>query len=246
MGMKTFVEQVRETHNLARAWHVICENGRSSKSSDTRRDIEQFAARAESRLNKIQRQLNLGAFRFAAAKGVAIPKKGKSAIRPIVIAPIESRIVQRAIHDVLVEVPSIRRYAESPYSFGGVKKRGPDRVAVPGAIKAVLAAIGEGARYVIRSDISAFFTRIPKPTVTAIIAEAIAEPKFIELFSQAIAVELENLASLREQASTFPIHEIGVAQGNCLSPLLGNLLLYDFDRQMTVASAGAFDTSTTS
>ncbi len=134
MAMKTFVEQVREIRNLARAWRVICQNGRSSTSVDTRRDVEQFAVVAESRISRIQRQLNLGAFRFSAAKGVAIPKKGKSGIRPIVVAAIESRIVQRAIHDVLVEVPLIRRYAESPYSFGGVKKREGNMVAVPGAI----------------------------------------------------------------------------------------------------------------
>ncbi len=37
---------------------------------------------------------------------------------------------------------------------------------------------------------------------------------------------------LRERISEFPIHEIGVAQGNSLSPLLGNLLLRDFDVEM--------------
>ena len=149
------------------------------------------------------------------------------------VAPIESRIVQRAVHDVLMRVPSIRRYAENPYSFGGVKKRsGNDLGAVPAAIQAVLDAIRDGATYVIRSDISAFFTRIPKPTVTALVAEATREQAFLDLFERAIAVELENLSSLRERLSVFPIYEIGVAQGNSLSPLLGNLLLYDFDREM--------------
>ena len=103
---------------------------------------------------------------------------------------------------------------------------------MPAAIGAVLTAIGNGGSYTIRSDISAFFTKIPKPVVTKIVAEAVQEPDFIELFSQAITVELDNLAKLRQHASAFPIHEIGVAQGNSLSPLLGNLLLYEFDQEM--------------
>jgi len=232
--MKTsLLEQVRQMDTLGGAWRVILENGRSSPSTDTRREIEEFATTAEKRLTKIQRQLNRNAFRFRPAKGVAARKKGKKGIRPLVVAPIDSRIVQRAIHDVLLKVPPIRQYAENPYSFGGVKKQEGQRLAaVPAAIQAVLAAIGDGATYVIRSDISSFFTRIPKPIVTDIVAGATCEPSFMELFGHAITVELENLASLREHASAFPIQEIGVAQGNSLSPLLGNLLLYDFDQQM--------------
>ena len=235
--MKALLEQVRQINTLGRAWRVICENGRSSRSITTRREIEEFSFDAESRLTKIQRQLNSGAFVFEPAKGVAIPKKGKNGIRPLVIAPIESRIVQRAVHDVLFRVPSIRRYADNPFSFGGVKKReGGALAAVPGAIRVVVDSIDNGATYIIRSDISAFFTRIPKSTVTAIVRDATNEPEFIELFSRAITVELENLASLRDRIWAFPIHEIGVAQGNSLSPLLGNLLLYDFDREMNSGS----------
>jgi hypothetical protein len=61
---------------------------------------------------------------------------------------------------------------------------------------------------------------------------AVEDEEFIELFKRAIAVELENMAQLREHAKAFPIEDIGVAQGNSLSPLLGNLLLYDFDVEM--------------
>ena len=234
--MKTsLLKQVRRMETLGRAWRVICENGRASQSSDTRREIEEFAATAEARLTKIRGQLDRGTFTFKPARGFPISKEGKKAIRPLVIAPVESRVVQRAIHDVLLTVPAICKYAENPYSFGGVKKaKGKSVAAVPAAIEAVLTAIGTGANYVIRSDISSFFTKIPKPVVTAIVADATQEPEFIELFTQAITVELENLASLREHAAAFPIYEIGVAQGSSLSPLLGNLLLFEFDQQMNV------------
>jgi retron-type reverse transcriptase len=181
----------------------------------------------------MQRQLQREAFKFAKAKGVPIPKEGKTAFRPLVVAPIESRIVQRAILDVLLTVPAIKEKAVTPYSFGGVRKANEDdRAAVPAAIKAVLEAVGEGLTYVIKSDIAAFFTAIPKLTVTAMVEEAVPEPGFIKLFSQAITVELSNMAELSENAEEFPIYEIGVAQGSSLSPLLGNLLLHEFDAKM--------------
>lgn len=234
--MKTLLQRVRTIETLGRAWRAILENGRSSQSISTRREIEEFARTSESRLEKIQRQLNLGCFRFMPAKGVPASKKG-GGVRPIVVAPIESRIVQRAIHDVLRDVPSIHRCVENPFSFGGVRKTHKDDLgAVPAAIQAALDAIRNGATFVVRSDISAFFTKIPKPTVIAIVSDATQQPDFLDLFTKAITLELENLASLRERASEFPIHEIGVAQGNSLSPLLGNLLLRDFDKEM---NAGA-------
>ncbi|HEY2547220.1 MAG TPA: reverse transcriptase domain-containing protein [Candidatus Acidoferrum sp.] len=234
------VEKVRRIETLARAWRVICQNGLSSQSLSTRRETEEFARSSESRLTKIQRQLNLGRFEFAPARGAPIQKPGKNAIRPIVVAPVASRIVQRAIHDVLLSVPLIRRLAENPFSFGAVRKKQGALGAVPAAIQAVLEAIRGGSQYVVRSDISAFFTKIPKPDVKAIVSDATRESEFVDLFGKAIAVELENLASLRERISDFPIHEIGVAQGNSLSPLLGNLFLGAFDQQMNDGACRCF------
>jgi reverse transcriptase-like protein len=149
------------------------------------------------------------------------------------VARVESRIVQRAIHDVLSDVLALQPLIYTPYSFGGVKKRqNKELAAVPAAIQAVLDAIKAGGTYVVRSDISNFFTRIPKSKVTQLVADAIDDEEFLTLFKSAIKVELENMAQLRENANAFPIEDIGLAQGNCLSPLLGNLFLHGFDREM--------------
>ncbi len=127
----------------------------------------------------------------------------------------------------------MQMYTVTPYSFGGIRRqKGQDLAAVPAAVTAVLEAIKGGAKYVATADISSFFTKISKPAVRAIVSDAIKDDEFIGLFDEAIKVELENLAELRERATAFPIEDIGVAQGNSLSPLLGNIVLNDFDRLM--------------
>ena len=87
-------------------------------------------------------------------------------------------------------------------------------------------------RQVSKLAIRAFFTRISKLAVRDIVSNAVRDDEFMLLFDAAIKVELANLADLRDKAKLFPIEDIGVAQGNSLSPLLGNILLRDFDKVM--------------
>jgi hypothetical protein len=120
-----------------------------------------------------------------------------------------------------MEMPEFRSLVQNPNSFGGVTTRDKDgRGAVPAAIAETVKEIGKGANYYIRSDIASFFTKIPKPTVLGAIGEHIADSESRNFIRESIYIELENMAKLRRQGfdALFPIQEIGVAQGNCLSP----------------------------
>lgn len=240
------IKAVRNLKNLERAWSVIQRNGRTSKS-DVRLELESFAEDASGNLRSLQGRLVRGSFKFTPAKGVPIPKldaKGKKTgkFRPIVLAPVESRIVQRAILNVLLDVEALKSFAKTPYSFGGIRgersaqkdksARSESLSAVPAAIRVVLNEIGGGARFVACADIQSFFTRISKDAATKIVSSAVNDDEFVTLFRKAIDVELSNMAQLRDKAVDFPIEDIGVAQGNSLSPLLGNMILADFDRVM--------------
>ena len=151
------------------------------------------------------------------------------------LAQVEPRIVQRAILDVLQGIASLQPFFRNPNSFGGIKRRKDEPLAaVPAAIRAVLDAVGDGGRYVACADISGFFTRISKSRVADIVRHAVDDPEFMTLFEQAIHVELVNLANLRQHADRFPTEDLGVAQGSALSPLLGNIILANFDEQMNV------------
>jgi RNA-directed DNA polymerase len=232
--------------NLERAWRTIQQNGRFSKSEEVRAELQLFNEAASSNLRSIQHRLARGNFKFQKSKGIPIPKadgRGKPTgkFRPIVLAPVESRIVQRAVLEVLLGVSALQPFIRTKFSFGGLRalrragecSTEPEALAaVPAAIEASLNQIQDGARFFATADIRSFFTKIPRHTVRRIISDAVGDDEFLDLFDAAIGVELENMAALREKSELFPTEEVGVAQGNSLSPLLGNIVLAGFDQEM--------------
>ncbi|MEJ2119307.1 MAG: reverse transcriptase domain-containing protein [Alphaproteobacteria bacterium] len=229
-------KQARDIRRLEAAWAVIRRNGLRSQSKTTRDEVEEFAGVAGTGLRRIQTQLRSGKFQFPPALGIPIDRGPAKSRRPIVKSPLPSRIAQRSIHDCLLRIPAIHSLVENPNSFGGVTKRDEDgRASVPAAISETIKEIEEGATYYVRSDIASFFSFIPKPTVLDIIYSHVPDSGSQTLVQKAVNVELHNMAKLRKQGfdALFPIEEIGVAQGNCLSPLLGNILLSSFDAEMS-------------
>jgi RNA-directed DNA polymerase len=220
-------ERVRTRACLRAAWQRVDEAARRSASTTIREEARRFAADVDRHLSRIAVQLREGRAPLGGARGVAHERIGKRP-RPLVIAPIESRIVQRALLDVLTSLPSIRAaFLATPTSFGGVPGRG-----VASAVSAALAAIGAGHVWYLRTDIAEFFRHIPRRVALDRLALHVKDARFLALLDQASHTELDNLAELGAHASLFPEDDTGVPQGSALSTLLGNVLLRDFDAQM--------------
>src|SRR5713226_4051880 len=185
---------VKSLKSLHRAWKKIQENGRYSESPQTRTEIANFSIEEIANLRHVQRQLGRGEFEFEKQLGITKKKQGGGNIRPLVIAPVANRIVQRAILDVLVaRVRVIQSIMDTPTSIGGIPRRGTRH-----AIALVFKAIDDGAHYFIRSDIEAFFTKIPRVEVQSFLSDSINEADFLLLFERALKTELINLDRLAE------------------------------------------------
>jgi retron-type reverse transcriptase len=223
---------VRDIDVLLAAWHAIERNGETSRSPRTREDTKRFAADLPKRINAIQRRLRTGSYRFSPQIGATPAKASGKGKRPLVIAPIEDRIVQRAILDVLQEAPSLPGVIEvlsTPTSVGGIRGRG-----VEDALALIDAAYHRGdAVFVGGSDISGFFTQVRQADVVDFVREQTDDDDFIDLLARAMRVELANADKLNsEDLHLFPTDEIGVAQGCPLSAFAGNVALRRFDQQM--------------
>jgi RNA-directed DNA polymerase len=223
--------EVRKMGTLEAAWRRVRTKGLQSTSNEIKAEVLSFDQSPYKGLASIQRSLREKTFSFAPQKGIAKKRPGKSA-RPIVIAPIENRIVQRAILDVLTEkCVAVKEVLSIPTSVGGI-------AGVDAAIALVSKAISDNARHYVRSDIPRFFTKINKPLIEEFILNSTGDENFTALFRSAVEVNLGNAAALGDAKKLFPTEDIGVAQGSALSPLIGNILLRDFDIQLNDAGRG--------
>lgn len=151
---------VRKIQTLVTAWQLVKASATRSSSIDIRNEATEFDTSAHKHLRSIQARLQKRTFKFKPQTGVAKSRPGKTA-RPLVIAPIENRIVQRAILDVLQkDVPGIQSILDTPTSFGGIRKR---RVSM--AIDALKASFDSGGKFYLRSDIPNFFTLVKRQVI---------------------------------------------------------------------------------
>jgi RNA-directed DNA polymerase len=217
--------KTRSARNLRHAWALIQAKGRHSKSRTTKAEIAAFSDDSDRGLDRIRRALAAGTFRFAPATGV-LARKSSGKRRPLVISPIPNRIVQRALLDVIQQIPLIASFLKTGNNFGGIEGSG-----VPQAAQQAYYASREYG-FFIRTDIKNFFVNIPRDKALQKITEASGDDEFNHLLQQATTTELDNLVSLGRHAEMFPLEGKGVAQGCSLSPLLANLLLQEFDTQM--------------
>ncbi|CAI8856413.1 RNA-directed DNA polymerase [Pseudomonas sp. IT-P258] len=220
---------VRKTRTLENAWRVVKASAQMSSSEEIRNSANEFESDYVANLRTLQSQLREIKFKFKPQKGVAKKRLGKDP-RPLIISPIENRIVQRAILDVLQDnVPYVKDVLDVPTSFGGIKGK---RVEL--AIVKLKESFDGGAKYYIRSDIPSFFTRLKKETVLECMRLHVVDDSFYNLFASAIETTLANLSELgrKNLLEYFPIGLDGVAQGSPLSPLIANLYLAEFDREM--------------
>ncbi|MEM9964761.1 MAG: reverse transcriptase domain-containing protein [Asticcacaulis sp.] len=214
---------------LHNAWQVIYQNGLRSTSNKTRESVRIFKERERQNISRIYRAILNRKFKFEGVHGVAIGDKK----RPIALSSVEGRVVQRAILDVLQDQAGITKYLNAPGSYGALKSEYDSKKGVRPAIEAAVRAIEMGADSFFQSDIKSFFTSIPRPEVIKTIGKSVDDTEFLDILEKATNLEVQNIDRIpKDQRQFFDYTTVGTPQGCCLSPLIGNILLYDFDVQM--------------
>ena len=130
--------------------------------------------------------------------------------------------------DCLQDIPSLRAQLTAGYNYGGVPGK---EFGVPGAVlKAQL--VMQQCPYFLRTDIQSFFNRVKKVDAIDAVLKFSKDKRFNDFFRSAVMTELEDAAKHGDNIQIFPLHDEGVAQGSCLSPLLCNVMLHAFDLHM--------------
>jgi RNA-directed DNA polymerase len=211
---------------LSKAWKDSRDSKQNSGRSGT--DLvtaQQFAANLDSHLSQLARSLQKGTFGFSKLRPVFIPKPNSDKERMICIPTVRDRLVQRVICEYITSKKLFPIYNSS--SFGFIKGRGTQE-----AIKRVVQLRGE-YKWCLKTDIEAFFDRVPRPYLKARVRQCLGVHSITPLIWKAIDCETKLTPDTKPKLHKQGIRQgLGIRQGMPLSPLLANLALADFDRQI--------------
>ena len=193
---------------LRDAFYAIAKNAAAGIDGITWRDYE---ADLERKLADLHDRVQSGAYRATPSRRVYIPKPDGGQ-RPLAVAALEDKIVQRAVADVLNAI-----YEEDflGFSYGFRPGRGAHD-----ALDALSAAIyARKVNYIVDADIAKFFDSVSKEWLARSLEHRIGDKRVLRLIQKWLR------AGVLEDGR-IEVPERGTGQGAAISPLLANVYLH--------------------
>ncbi|MBI2681952.1 MAG: group II intron reverse transcriptase/maturase [Acidobacteriales bacterium] len=208
------MEEVCERENCEQAWKQVKANkGSAGVDGMTVHDLPDFL---KQRWPAIREQLLSGTYKPQPVKRVEIPKPD-GGVRKLGIPTVLDRMIQQAVMQVLQRKWD-STFSEHSYGFR------PGRSAHQ-AVEEAQQYIAAGYRWVVDVDLEKFFDRVNHDRLMAKIAERVGDKRVLKLIRTFLT------AGVMEHGLVSPVDE-GTPQGGPLSPLLSNLVLDEFDREL--------------
>lgn len=211
----SLIDKVYALPNLLLAWERVKANrGAGGIDGQT---IAQYEAHLVDNLQELHRVLREGKYRPLPVRRVYIPK-ASGGERPLGIPAVRDRVVQQAALQVLQPVFE-PLFEDCSYGFR------PGRSAHQ-AIARIEALRDQGYGHVVEVDLKSFFDTLDHELLVARVAEEIADGSLLGLIRGWLGAGVLEEGAVRTQVA-------GTPQGGVISPLLANIYLHAFDREMT-------------
>jgi RNA-directed DNA polymerase len=208
------MEEVCERENCKRALKRVKANKGSAGVDGM--TVQQLPEYLKQYWPAIREQLLSGAYKPQPVKRVEIPKPD-GGVRKLGIPTVLDRFIQQAVMQVLQGMWD-RTFSGHSYGFR------PGRSAHQ-AVEQAQQYIAAGYRWVVDLDLEKFFDRVNHDKLMAKIAERVSDARLLKLIRAFLR------AGVMEDGLVSPVDE-GTPQGGPLSPLLSNIVLDEFDREL--------------
>jgi group II intron reverse transcriptase/maturase len=212
----SLIDKVYKRKNLQLAWEQVKANGGSGGIDG--HTLEEFEAHSEQYLDRLHRELKEDAYRPEPVRQVAIPKAGKPGeFRTLGIPTIYDRVCQQAL---LNRLESIFELVFDDANFGYRRGR-----STKDALRKIWGEIQAGDEWIVDADLKDFFGSVDHEKLLTLVAQQVADGRVLRLISAMLK------AGSYGKGRLFPT-ERGTPQGGVVSPMLSNILLTPFDREM--------------
>ena len=209
------LELIIRRENLNKAYRRVKRN-RGSAGID-RMQVDELLPYLKEHGDELAQQLREGKYKPNPVRRVEIPKEEKGKVRKLGIPTVVDRMVQQAIAQEMMPLYEVQ-FSDS--SFGFRPGRGTHD-----ALKRCQELADEGYVYVVSMDLAAYFDTVNHSKLIEVLSRTIKDGRVISLIHKFLN------AGVMEDGG-FHGTEEGVPQGGPLSPLLGNVMLNELDKEL--------------
>jgi group II intron reverse transcriptase/maturase len=207
---------VYKRKNLEMAWEKVKEN-RGSGGVDGQ-SLEAFEAQLNQQLERLHRELKEDTYQPLPVRQHPIPKRDKPGeYRMLGIPTIYDRVCQQAL---LNRLEPIFEPIFDDASFGYRRGR-----STKDALRKIWKEIQGGSEWIVDADLRDFFGSVDHEKLLILVAQRVADGRVLRLIKAMLK------AGSYGEGQLFP-SERGTPQGGVVSPVLSNVLLTPFDREM--------------
>jgi RNA-directed DNA polymerase len=180
--------------------------------------IEEFEANLEDNLERLHRELRDGTYQPHPVRRIETPKRGAPGkTRPLGVPSVYDRVRQQAMVNRL---EPIFEDVFDPRSFGCRKGR-----KTADALGKIWREVEAGHEWIVDADLKDYFGSVDHEKLMALICKQVADGRVLKLIRQTLTAGYQEGG--RQHATPR-----GTPQGGVISPLLSNILLTPFDKEM--------------